>query len=504
MGKLWIGCAALALASTQTHAAWQRVTSSHFIIYADGEPDKLRAFATRLERFDKAVRVVRTMPDPKLGDGNRLTIFVVPDPKAVQALAVLMTDLTPNLAGFYQGSAQGSIAVVPRRSGDTNQSDLEDQSTFFHEYSHHLMYFDLSEPTPLWYSEGFAEFMSTAAFGRDGSVTLGKAALGRADDVDDSHTFPLDRMLSGKYGKLTESEWNALYARGWLLTHFLTFEPSRKGQLAQYLKGIAAGTDPLQAATAAFGDLAVLNRNLHGYLSRGRMSALKVAAQALPVGQINVEPLTAGGAEMMPFRTRLKIGVRTVDRSALAQQVRAVAARYPADAFVQATLADAEFREAHYAAAEAAADRALAANPQMIEAMLVKGRAITEQAAVGEKDKTFAAARGWYMKANKLDSEDPQPLLLFHQAYLRDTGRPTTNAIAALHYASELAPQDIGLRIQSAYQYLEDGKLAEARKALVPVAFDPHGGDSASSARAAIGKIDAADAKGAQAAMRSN
>ena len=504
MRNLWVGCAVLALAGTSANAAWQKVSSPHFVIYADGAPDKLRAFATRLEKFDKAVRIVRSMADPKVGDGNRLTVFVVPDVKAVQALAVTMTDLTPNLGGFYQGSAEGSIAVVPRRSGDTDQSDLEDQSTFFHEYSHHLMYFDLSEPTPLWYAEGFAEFMSTAAFGRDGSVTLGKAVLGGADSVDDTHTFPLNRMLSGKYGHLSEAEWNSLYARGWLLTHYLTFEPTRKGQLAQYMKGIAAGQDPLVAATAAFGDLAILDRNLHGYLGRGRLSALKVAAQALPVGAINIEPLSVGASEMVPLRARLKVGVRKADKPALAQQVRDVAARFPADPFVQATLAAAEFDEARYAATEAAADRALAANPLLIEAMLLKGRAIMEQAAAGDTGKSFATARNWFMKANKLDSEDPQPLMLFYQAYLRDMGRPTVNAIAALHYASDLAPQDAGLRMRSAYQYLEDGKIADARKALVPIAFDPHGGGAATSALAAIARIDAADAKGAQAAMRSN
>ena len=74
-------------------------------------------------------------------------------------------------------------------------------------------------------------------------------------------------------------------------------------------------------------------------------------------------------------------------------------------------------------------------------------------------------------------------------------------AIAALHYASDLAPQDTGLRMQSAYQYLRDNKLAEARKALVPIAFDPHSQGAAKSAQAAIAKIDAGDAKGAQKAM---
>jgi hypothetical protein len=93
--------------------------------------------------------------------------------------------------------------------------------------------------------------------------------------------------------------------------------------------------------------------------------------------------------------------------------------------------------------------------------------------------------------------------MLFHEAQVRDTGRPTANGIAALHYASDLAPQDLGLRMQSAYQYLRDGKLADARKALAPVAYDPHGGAHATMARAAIDRIDASDAKGAEKAMTS-
>ncbi len=493
--------AALASCATPATAAWHKASSPHFVIYADDAPEKLRAFATRLEKFDKAVRQVRAMSDPKVGDGNRLTVFVVPTIKAVQALAVTMTNLTPNLAGFYQGSAEGSIAVVPKRSGDSDQSGIDDQSTFFHEYAHHLMYFDLNDPTPLWYSEGFAEFMSTATFGKDGSVVLGRAALGRANAVDDRRTFPLEKMLSGKYDRLSEPEWDALYARGWLLTHFLTFEPTRKGQIQQYLKDIGTGKDSLLAAQGAFGDLAVLDANLHSYLGRKRIAALKVAAQALPVGGITVEPLSAAGGAIMPLRTRLKVGVLTRDEAALAQQIRSVAALYPGDPLVQLTLAEAEYKVDQYSAAEAAADRALAASPGLVDAMIVKGRAILEQAVIDTKGKSFADARGWFMKANKLDSEDPEPLMLFHEAYSRDSGRPTANAIAALHYASDLAPQDIGLRIQSAFQYLRDGKLRDGRKALVPVAFDPHGQGSAKSAQTAITRIDAGDGKGAQDAL---
>src|SRR5436190_8597766 len=180
-----LGAAAL-LTAAPVGAAWHKASSAHFVIYADESPDKLREFGVRLEKFDKAVRQVRGMADPAMGDGNRLTVFIVPTVADVQKLAANRMHLTTNLVGFYQGKAEGSIAIVPKRSNDTKMGDFADQDTFFHEYAHHLMFYDIRVATPIWYSEGFAEFMSTATFGKDGSVTLGRPALGRAYGVDDA------------------------------------------------------------------------------------------------------------------------------------------------------------------------------------------------------------------------------------------------------------------------------------------------------------------------------
>jgi len=499
----FIVCASALGAAAPATAAWQKASSAHFVIYADSEPAKLADFATRLERFDKAVRQVRGMADPPMGDGNRLTVFVVPTIQDVQKLAGNDPNMTKNLAGFYKGQAEGSIAIVPKRSNDTRLDEFADSETFFHEYAHHLMFYDQKVATPLWYSEGFEEFMSTASFAKDGSVLLGKPALGRAYAVDDKNTFPLARMLAGKNEKLTEDEWGALYARGWILTHYLTFEATRKGQLDQYLRAFSEGKESLEAAQQAFGDFNILDRNLHGYVGRSRISVVKVAGQSLRVAAPRIEALSAGASEVMPLRTQLKAGVAKSERAALAGQIRAISGKYPSDATVQVTLAEAERENGQLAAAEAAADRALAAEPALVEANIEKGRAIMERAVEGDKGATFASARSWFQKANKLDSEDPEPLMLFHEAQRRDTGPPTPNGIAALHYAAELAPQDLGLRAQSAYQYLRDGKLKEARTALSPIAYDPHGGTYASMARDAIAKIDSGDGKAAISVMES-
>lgn len=140
-------------------AAWHKASSRHFVIYADENPEKLRQFATKLEKFDKAVRLVRDMPDFDAGDGNRLNVFVVRDSRTVERLSKMR-----NAGGFYLGHSRGPLAVVAKTGfRDSNESFSAD-IIFFHEYAHHLMLQDLDKPLPEWLVEGFAEMMSTASF----------------------------------------------------------------------------------------------------------------------------------------------------------------------------------------------------------------------------------------------------------------------------------------------------------------------------------------------------
>ena len=166
--RLFVALASL-FASTASPATWHQASSPHFLIYADMPAARLQEFATKLEKFDKAVRVARNSPEMPKSDGNRLTLFVV---SSQSALRRLVQDKTGWVAGMYQGRASGSIAFVPRSAG-TGELDLSAEAIFFHEYAHHLMFQNLATPVPEWLSEGFAEFMSTAKVERDGSVTLG-------------------------------------------------------------------------------------------------------------------------------------------------------------------------------------------------------------------------------------------------------------------------------------------------------------------------------------------
>jgi tetratricopeptide (TPR) repeat protein len=284
------------------------------------------------------------------------------------------------------------------------------------------------------------------------------------------------------------------------LVHYLTFEKSRSGQLDHYADLLAKGTPALDAARAAFGDLKQLDRDLNGYLNRSRMTYLNLVGSKFHAGDISVQPLSEGAAKVMMLRVQSKRGVNDKTAEPLAVQVRDVEARYRGDELVELTLAEAEMDTGHFDAAEAAAERALKADPRDPKALVFKGRAMAARAQNMTGDVRHAAfeqARAVLVAANKVDTEDPEPLMEFYKSFASEGIRPTPNAIAALHYASDLAPQDEGLRLNSAGQYLADGKLAEAKHALTPVAYDPHGDELAKMARAMIEKIDAGDAKAA-------
>lgn len=498
MRFLLAGVAAVGIGlSSPVSAAWHVAETKHFVIYSDDNPTELAKFAEKLERFDQAGRYLRAMDDPPVGSGNRLTVFVLPNEQAIQKLAG-----SDFVKGFYKGRASGSVAFVPRRTDAYNRFALSTDNIFFHEYAHHLMFQAIDRPLPEWIVEGFAEFMSTVRFERNGSVGIGAPAIHRAPGLFRGQALPIETLLSGNYGKLSPELRESVYGKGWLLIHYLTFDPARKGQIDRYADLIATGVPSLDAAKTAFGDLKQLDRDLNGYLNKRNISYLQLAPSRFREVDVAVRPLSQGAATVMPLRILSQRTPMPNARASLAAQVRAVQAKYPGDELVELTLCQAELDADQADAAGAAADRAMKANPKNAKALICKGRATAEQArkmSGPARKETFARARSQFVAANKIDTEDPEALANFFRTYLMEGVRPTPNAVEALHYAATLAPQDLGLRMNSAMAYLAEKKIKEARAALTPIAYDPHSRAVSQIAKTMIERIDAGDARGAMA-----
>ena len=479
---------ALLLVPAGAAAEWHEATSTHFVVYSEGSPESVREFAMKLERFDKALRVINGMADEDLGPSNRVTVYVLENVQAVRKLA----RASSYIAGFYIARAEGPMIFTPRRAGDGGRFDLDAETILLHEYAHHFLFQNWAAAFPIWFVEGFSEFMSTARFQPDGGVDIGLPATHRAAGMAFGAPLPIATLFAGDRKFSAVQRESTVYGRGWLLTHFLSFEPARAGQLKAYIAGINGGKTSLQSARDSFGDLGRLDRELDSYFNRRKLKYMRLPPQQVQIGAVTVRPLRRGEAAVLQLRMQSDRGVDLKLAKALVPSFRRAAAPFPADPSVQASLAEAEYDAGNLAEAEAAADRAIAAEPGNVDALTYKAmvaiaRAKADPAATAA---TWRAVRQRILAINKADPNDPFPFILFYQSFDAEGAEPSANAMTGLLRAYELAPYDQSVRQMVAYRHLRDGKTAEARAALAPIAYSPHGGSRAAAMQAVLAALD--------------
>ena len=75
--------------------------------------------------------------------------------------------------------------------------------------------------------------------------------------------------------------------------------------------------------------------------------------------------------------------------------------------------------------------------------MLLKGRAMMAMAKAAPATADWTAIRSVIARANRLDPENAEPLVMFYRTFVAQGVQPTKNAIDGLFYAVALAPQDL-------------------------------------------------------------
>lgn len=481
--------AAALLAPGLAHADWYEASSKHFIVYSEGSAEEVTKATEELERYDQALRTITGTPDKPFSPNLRVTVFMLDDVDAIRKLSGNRT-----IAGYYQGRASGPMAFSPRKTGGA----LSARAILQHEYAHSFMF--SSWPSAVfakWFVEGFAEFVGTAYYRPDGSLTFGAPPEYRKYGINMASQIPASKMLLLNPGKLDDLQTHVLYGRGWLLTHYALLGGHGK-EMAEYIR--LSNDGKVAEASKAFGDPDALDLKLSRYISGKTLPLLRLGKEQLTVGKVDLRKLTPGELATLPARIRSSSGVTPQTAPEVAALARQLAAPYPNDAAAQNELAEAEFDAKNYAAAEAAADRALAADPKSIHGLLYKGMAQMEAAkAAGDTSpERWKMIRSYFLKANKLDTDYPQPLILFYESFAAAKQAPTANAKNGLLGAYVLAPFDTGLRIQAGKLLLEMNDAKAARVAFEPVAYSPH----AAPDNLALKVIEALDAKGPEAALK--
>ena len=452
---------------------WYRADTHHFTIYSNGRSGQLEDFAHEAEKFDGLLRML--FKRPVQAEPTKLTIYLLDDVGEVQKLA------GGNVAGFYSPRTEGSFAVGNRVFG-ADKDDLTGKRVLLHEYAHHFMFNNFAIPAPSWFVEGFAEFVSTAEFKRNGDWTFGMPAHHRAYSVQNGPPIPIETLLTATPRGMSGEQGAAFYGWAWALTHMLYSDPEQRGdQIVRYLADINSGMDNLEAAEKNFGDLNQLERSLRGYV-RKSMSYSK-SDKAIPYrDSIAVTQVPDGAAELV----QLALERRARPDAGLRDELAALAASGSAGADAWVELGEVEFALAHrkdadkqhdFTAANAAVDRALALDGDHVQANLLKGRLLLEPFDHDDEPDAanWEAARAYFLKANRGDPRDAAPLYYYANTFLRQ-GKRHDMVGPALETAFGFRPESSRLRSALANYYAREREYDKAIDLLAIIANNPHGG----------------------------
>ena len=214
-------------------------------------------------------------------------------------------------------------------------------------------------------------------------------------------------MLGGIYHQVTGQEWVSQYSHGWLLAHYLAFEPSRRGQVTRYVEpdpdrhaGARRREAGLRRPQAAREGASTISQPRHStdadYPGRDDQGRSRRSPCSSPDDEAGARAVAyqAGGTRQTGHRAQgCRLGAIRDGRSS-----------HAAPSSLE-LLAEAEFQAKRLCRSVAAADQALAIDPNAFKALIYKGRAQLELA---KKDPTIGGLDRnppLVPKANRLDAE---------------------------------------------------------------------------------------------------
>ncbi|MDR7156098.1 tetratricopeptide (TPR) repeat protein [Sphingobium xenophagum] len=449
------------------HATWWQAKTDHFTVYSEGKDKTLQDFAERLEKFDFLLRRLYGVTDPQRG--SPVKVYLLSSDRKVQELAD-----SPNFRGYYTTSNRNAYAFLSRETKN-GRFGVGAEEILFHEYTHHFMLHHFPAAYPAWFVEGFAEFFSVVKFPKDGSIEFGHIPMARVPGLVLGQPYPLKQLLARDPQGLNLRDGDRYYGTAWLLTHYyFQHQSDRKAEINRYLTDIAKGAPDMDVADYFEGGLEGLEKDLKAYM-RQRHFISVLTPKELTTGAITLSPVDPAQAALIEEELRLTHRPKTENLPAITAAIRSVAAQYPDSAYALALLAEAEWKSEDKGAALAAADRAIAIDPQSSRAYAVRAEVLLERANDSDEAEDWRAALTSIVRANRADTEDPVPLALFYRYHAMRGGKMPDLGYDGLYKAFSLLPQNPSYRFNFAQAMAFRGDYAAASTLLDPIAYSPHG-----------------------------
>lgn len=277
MRKIALLAAATAIFSSAAIAEWIKAETDNFVVYSELKKKEVKEFLQNLEHYrNYLLKITKAPPE---GETLRLRIFVAKNNRKYDTLVDIPgtagvhsnTSLGPTTAIYFSHEAQkgrgrkGSINRLHKNPiGQTGEQVL------FHEFVHNMQYQGPPAYFPLWYQEGFAEFLSSVIF-QDGNMYFGKVLTGRAFALEQHFRWVSAKELleRKRYG----FKGGMFYAQAWILTHMLFTHPDFQGGVGNFIKLIQHEVNPEEALQYVYNiGYEELDEKMHDYFRKGEFN----------------------------------------------------------------------------------------------------------------------------------------------------------------------------------------------------------------------------------------
>jgi tetratricopeptide (TPR) repeat protein len=213
---------AITLFSILSHAGkpeWVEVRSKHFLVITDDGEKSGRGVALRFEQMRSGFTSI--FQKATVNDPVPLQIVAFRSGKELKQYGPIFNGKPVELAGFFQlGEDRNFIAL--------DLSAPNGWATVFHEYGHLLLNNNLKS-MPLWFDEGYADFLSTLDVSGK-TMAFGTFPQGYGELLADSTWMKTSELFAMTHKSRDYNEGSRrhiLYAQSWLTVHYILM--NRKG-----------------------------------------------------------------------------------------------------------------------------------------------------------------------------------------------------------------------------------------------------------------------------------
>lgn len=416
------------------------LTSENFVLTGDLRQKDGEGLLHDLELFRK--NVFKVLGVNGAAEIIPVRVHIAKNEKALKAITG-----NGGYGGIYTMTHNGPAFVLNGKNGFRRGEGA--RHIALHEYTHHIVSSYSEWDYPLWYNEGFANYLATFTY-KDGVFRVGdpyddyayslrqKIWMPMTVILASMEKYPFDFSDRSKIGLQTQSQF---YAQTWLAMHYLRHEEKYKGKLVEYVRRLNRGEKTIPAFEAAMGVTPEeFETELKAYFKKNKYKVTKftTADEDIPAPALRI--LTDKEAEIARL-SAMRSFVFTPGRSvtvikayeAYETEFGKSADTLLAKADLKALLAR---KNEDYEAARDLAEEALTLEPDNVEANVVAAAILVHQygRGLGGRAADMKIARKYAAKALRHDSQMPLANYSYALSY-KDSYAPPENALNAANYA---------------------------------------------------------------------